>query len=94
MEFKVLKEIENPYLNRKEILIRILHEADKTPSKKDIAKYLADTLSLDLEKTIILYVKTYTGTNVSDTLIYYYPNGIDWSQIEPPDRKKLAKNFY
>jgi len=38
-------------------------------------------------------VETETGMNKAYALIYYYPNGIDFSQIEPPDRVKVAANY-
>ncbi len=92
MEFRVVSERENPYLDRVEYVIEISHEGDKTPSRRDIAKYLSETLSLDLSKALIMYIRTFSGMNKSESLVYYYPNGIDWSQIEPPDRDKLAAN--
>jgi len=91
MEIKVVEEKDNKYLDRKEIRIHIYHPKEATPKKLDILKYIVDRFSLDPNKTILMCIKTFYGENRSEALIYYYPDGIDWSTIEPPKRKKVIK---
>jgi small subunit ribosomal protein S24e len=89
LEVKVLEDKENPYLDRREIKLEIRHEGRATPSRREIAEIVRERLGLDPEKALLMYIKTETGMNKSTALIYYYPNGIKWSQIEPPNRKKV-----
>lgn len=93
MEIRVLEERENPFLDRVEIKLEIDHFKASTPSKREVARYLKERLSIDPEKALIVRVETETGMNKAYALIYYYPNGIDFSQIEPPDRVKVAANY-
>ncbi len=89
MNIEVAMERDNPFIDRREILLRIEHVGEATPGKKDIAKFLVERLGLEPDKTFIAWIKTYTGTNRSEALIYYYPDGIDWSTIEPTKRGKV-----
>ncbi len=91
MEMKVLKEVENPYLDRREIEVKILHEKEATPKRLDVFKGVVERFSLEPDKTILVSLKTLRGTNTSVALIYYYPNGIDWSTIEPVKRNKVIQ---
>ncbi len=91
MKLEIIKEVENPYLDRKEIEIKILHEGEPTPKRVDVFKSAVDRLSLDGDKTILISLETIRGTNTSVALIYYYPNGIDWSTIEPVKRNKVIQ---
>lgn len=93
MKIEVLEEKVNPYLNRREILLEVFHKGQRTPSKREVSNILVDKLGLDPDKTMIMYIKTATGMNRSLIFLHYYPDGIDWSQIEPPDRGKLATNY-
>jgi len=91
MKFEIVEEKKNPYLDRVECIIRIEHSGEPTPSKKDVSSFVLERLNYEPNKTLIAYIKTYTGMNVSEALIYYYPNGIDWSAIEPTKRDKVIK---
>jgi ribosomal protein S24E len=86
-----LREVENPYLDRKEIEVKILHEGEATPKRVEVFKSVVERLSLDIDKTILISLETIRGTNTSVALIYYYPNGIDWSTIEPVKRNKVIQ---
>jgi len=88
---EVVKDYFNEYLDRREIILRIKHLKQSTPKRVDVLKYAIKRFSLDPDKTLLMYVKSLYGQNVSEALIYYYPNGIDWSTIEPPKRRKVIK---
>ena len=87
--FEVVGERRNPYLDRVEYVVRVEHTGMPTPSRDVIAKYVVERLGLDPGKTVLMSIRTLTGMNVSEILIYYYPNGIDMSTLEPPDRGKV-----
>ena len=89
MEIKVVSEKKNPYMDREEYILEIDHSGEATPKRRDIAEYLRDKLGLDLSRCILVKISTLTGASRSHAFIYYYPNGIDWSQIEPIDREKV-----
>lgn len=91
MEIEILNEVENPYLDRKEIELKVLHEGEPTPKRVDVFKKVIERFSLDPSNTILISLKTVRGTNTSIALIYYYPNGIDWSTIEPVKRGKVIQ---
>ncbi len=91
MNIEIVYERKNPYLDRVETLLNVDHHGAPTPGKKEIADFIKDRLGYPLDKVIIAYIKTPTGMNKSEVLIYYYPNGIDWSTIEPTKRRKVIK---
>jgi len=91
MEIEIVKEQDNKFLDRKEIEFIIKHERETTPKRIEVFKQLIEKLSLDPDNSVLIYIKTLLGTNMSKGLLYYYPNGIDWSTIEPPNRRKVIK---
>ena len=91
MDIEIIEDKLNKYLDRREIKVEIKHPSEPTPNRESVFKYVIERLSLKPENTIIMYIKTVYGENRSEALIYYYPNGIDWSTIEPTKRKKVIK---
>ncbi len=91
MEYRIIRDEINKFLDRREIELEIVHEGRATPKRVIVFKEIVEKFSLDPDKTILMYLKTMRGTNKSIALIYYYPNGIDWSTIEPIKRKKVIK---
>lgn len=93
VEFRVLEERENLFLDRVEITLEVNHFKRSTPSKREIAAFLKDRLGINPSNALIVEVRTESGMNKSYATIYYYPKGIDFSQIEPSDRTKVAANY-
>ena len=91
MEINVIRDEVNPYLDRREIEIEIIHENEATPKRIDVFKSVIDKFSLDPKNTILIKLETRRGTSISSALIYYYPKGIDWSTIEPIKRNKVIE---
>ncbi len=91
LEIEIIKETDNKFLNRVEYEFIIKHEGGPTPSRVEVFKELVNKLSIDPEKSVLIYIKTLLGKNTSNGLLYYYPDGIDWSTIEPPHRRKVIK---
>lgn len=89
MEIDVVSDRSNLYLDRREIEIKIMHENEATPKRVDVFKSVVDKFSLDPKNTVLIKLETGRGTNISFALIYYYPDGIDWSTIEPIKRNKV-----
>ncbi len=91
MEINVVSDEDNPYLDRREIKIKIIHENEATPKRVDVFKSAIDKFSLNPKNTILIKLETRRGANTSFALIYYYPKGIDWSTIEPIKRNKVIE---
>ena len=56
MKIDVKEEKENPFFERKELLLELKHPNDKTPSKVDLLKELASKHSAPEENIIIDYI--------------------------------------
>ncbi|MEM0056923.1 MAG: hypothetical protein QXH96_00345 [Candidatus Geothermarchaeota archaeon] len=91
MKIEVICDRFNPYLDRREIELRIYHEGSSIPKKSDVFNAAVRLFSLNPENTVVIRVEGLRGKAESRALIYYYPNGIVWSTIEPPKRKALMK---
>jgi|Deesub1362B_J571_1020462.scaffolds.fasta_scaffold00004_318 ribosomal protein S24E len=91
MEIKVVSEKKNPYMDRVEYVLELDHSGEATPKRELIIEYIKERLSLDPSKCILLKIDTLTGASKSTALIYYYPDGIDWSQIEAVHRRKVIE---
>ena len=61
MEVIVVEEKENPFLNRKELLLVIKHPASATPSKGELIHQLSLTQSVDESQIKVRYIFTKKG---------------------------------
>jgi ribosomal protein S24E len=69
---KILSEIYNPILLRKEVKIEVTHNGEKTPDRFSVRKSLASLFKTDIENIYVLNMKTKTGTHktVCDVEVY------------------------
>jgi len=65
MEFKIESEKENRFFKRKDLMVRIAHSGESTPSKLDVKKYLAEKYKVDESQVEINYIFTMHGLNES-----------------------------
>lgn len=70
MEMEILKEKENPFLKRKEVLIRVFHPGSPTPSKEKAREMIASKFSCEKEKIDIVYI--FSDTGIASTKIKFY----------------------
>jgi len=89
MRIEIMKDRNNPLLDRREIEFRIMHNGEGTPSRADVCKELAKRLNIEEDKIFIPHIKTETGRGVTRGFALIFMNGIKLSQIEPRYRKKL-----
>lgn len=65
MEMTIIEEKENPFLNRKELKLRITHAGGATPSKAEIIKELSSKYSVEEKQVSIDYVFSIKGIGES-----------------------------
>ncbi len=65
MEITIVEEKENPFLNRKEVKLRLKHIGEPTPSKTALIKQLASTYSADESQILIDYIFSIRGIGES-----------------------------
>jgi len=66
MKIKVVKEKENPFFNRKDLVITVIHTSGPTPRTDDITKELATKYKVDESQVVIDYILTKKGLSESD----------------------------
>lgn len=62
---EIVKEKENPFLKRKEIILLIKHPNAATPGKAEIIKSIAASNSVDESQVVIDYISTKKGIQES-----------------------------
>jgi len=72
MEIKVVKEVNNQLLGRKEVHFIAGHLRASTPLRFDVRKALSERLASRLEATYVIKLKTKTGTHTTDGLCFIY----------------------
>ena len=65
MEIKVLKEVNNPLLHRKEIRFEIRHSGAATPDRLSIRQAVASKLKADSSKVYVIDAITATGSQTT-----------------------------
>lgn len=74
MDFKIINEFYNPLLQRKELLIEILHPNASTPERYSVRKSLALKLNTDINNLYIRKMKSKTGMNSTICEVEIYEN--------------------
>ncbi len=72
MDIEILKEKDNPFLGRKEVLIRVFHPGAPTPKKEEAKEIIAKKFSCDKDKVEIQYLFSDTG-RPSTKIKFYIP---------------------
>jgi len=65
MEITIVEEKENPFLNRKEIKLRLKHLGESTPSKATLIKELTSRYSVEESQILIDYIFSVKGMGES-----------------------------
>ena len=86
MTEKVIQEQDNVLLKRKEI--KILVEADKTPSFAEAEKVIIEKYKVDKENLVVNGINSKFGRNTFLINAYIYNTKEDKEHIEPKAKKK------
>ncbi len=69
MEVKIIKEKENPFFNRRDVTIKILHDSDPTPKTDDVIKEVATQFNVDKSQVVVEFIFTKTGLSESNAKV-------------------------
>jgi ribosomal protein S24E len=69
MEIKIVKEFENPFFNRKDLVLIITHTGTATPKTADVKKELATKYSVHDSQIVVEYIMTKRGLQESDAKV-------------------------
>ncbi len=82
MDLTIIEEHHNPLLHRKEIKGEISHFSDATPKREAVRARAAALLNSDLDRVVLVSVKSEFGRGVSRVRLHVYetPEAV---RIEP-----------
>lgn len=90
-QVRVLRDVENKVLNRRELIIRIDHVRSKTPTRDQVRELVSSMLSIPASLVIVRELRSLTGTNVSEAHVHVYKDMSSLEEIEPEHIKR--RNF-
>lgn len=98
-EIRVLKEVENPLLRRKEIAFEILHPRAKTPTLAEVREAISALKKAPIEAVYIRFLRGISGrqSSIGEAHVYFSPGnaGIEPLHVKianmPVQEKKLKK---
>lgn len=83
MEIKILKDTQNPLLERREVEFQVIHAGKPTPEKHGVAEKLSAKLNAKLDLMIIENYTTSFGMNISEGKCHVYANEAAMIRAEP-----------
>lgn len=86
---KVIQELKNPFLKRKEIVFSL--EANSVPSKAELVSLLAKEFKMPEESIAIKKVESRFGSKEFKIIAYAYDSVQDKIFIEPKVKKKKSE---
>ena len=69
MEIKVIKEKDNPFFKRKDLVLSIKHHGSSTPKTADVRKELAKKHDVDVSQVVVEFIMTKRGLNESEAKV-------------------------
>jgi ribosomal protein S24E len=69
MEIKIVKEKENPFFKRKDLVLDLVHRGQATPKIDDVKKELAERYKVDASQVVVEYIMTKSGLNESSAKV-------------------------
>lgn len=85
MKTQIIQEKENPLFKRKEVQLNI--EADVTPSKKEVAKILAEKFKTQEENIVIKKIHGKFGSKNFKVTAHIYASREDKDKVAEKDKK-------
>ncbi len=90
MKLQIINDKENPLLERRELVVKILHEK-ATPPRKEVRSKLIAELNLDKDSTIVDRMLPKFGSREVIVFVKVYKTRERMLEIE--DESKIKKNF-
>lgn len=92
MKINILKEKENPFLERKELELQIIHTNEPTPSKNELIKKIGEMFSVKETHIKIDYIFSRKGLQEAFAKVKIYKKPIPQEvKEEKPEKKEEAK---
>ena len=88
---KIIKQEEHKLLERKRITAEVIHDKNKTPSKQEIVKELAQDLNVNPELINLRHIYTHFGATKSKVIANIYNNLAMLKSLEEFRKKKKDK---
>src|SRR3989344_4591755 len=90
MKMSIVSEKENPYMERREIAVKITHDKNATPSKAVVQAEIAKEMKKDSENVQILSIHSENGIGISTGKAYVWKEKKveDLSKPKPAEEKK------
>lgn len=101
IQFEIIKSVENPLLERKEYMIKLIHVKSATPSRNSVRAFFASKMGVPVDHVIVKNLRTYYGTNVTFCKIHVYsspekiiePEYIKLRNLPRAERKKVLETM-
>ncbi|RLF12667.1 MAG: 30S ribosomal protein S24e [Thermoprotei archaeon] len=90
-QIKVIKDLENKVLNRRELILRIDHINYRTPTRAEVRELVSSAFKVPINLVIVRKLRTLTGTNVTEAHIHVYKDEKTLHEVEPEHIK--LRNF-
>jgi ribosomal protein S24E len=84
MKIEIKTEKENPFLERKEFMITILHDREPTPSKAAVQKFLSKELKQEATHVEVRQIMSRNGLGHSNAKVFV------WKEPKAKDLEKEA----
>jgi len=90
-QVKVLRDVENKVLNRRELVLRIHHAGARTPTRDEVRRIVSSMFSAPQNLVIVKNLRTIAGTNVTEAHVHIYRDEETLEEVEPEHIK--IRNF-
>lgn len=90
-QVKVLRDVENKVLNRRELILHIHHANARTPTRAEVRELVSSMFSAPQNLIVVRNLRTVAGTNVTEAHVHIYSDEETLKEVEPEHVK--ARNF-
>ena len=91
VKLKMLSQEENKLLERKEIVLEVMHDDNATPPRAELMKEIAQNLKVDPNLMFITKIKPIYGKSCSQVVVRVYKNRADLERFENLKRLKATQ---
>ena len=91
VKLKMLNQEENKLLERKEIVLEVMHDDNATPPRAELVKEIAQNLKVDPNLMFITKIKPIYGKSCSQVVVRVYKNRADLERFENLKRLKATQ---
>ncbi len=91
MEIKAIEVKDEPLLNRKTYILKVLHGSGGTPKRYEVRKKVSETLKEDINKVFVIKMETEYGKNESKVKVQVYNSPEEAEKLVPDHLKKRNK---